>query len=176
MQLDLDGAVHPAAFDALGGAFAEADAAATAVAEPPVRLAPRRRLRYRWAKAFHVSPFMELAQVYDWSFATPGRSLLVQSQNLQDGALMLSTQLRLERSPSPFSRSTLLWMLLWAYPVLTWRVQWWIHVEAFRLFLKGVTLVPYPAGPKSAFVDGIHALMAPLLAVQELWGRWRTCK
>ena len=39
--------------------------------------------------------------------------------------------------------TTLLWMLLWAYPVLTWRVQWWIHREAFALWWKGVAIVPY---------------------------------
>ena len=81
---------------------------------------------------------MAMAQTYDWAFTQPSRTLLVQSRNLQDGACIFSTQLRLERSPAPFTRATLLWMLFWAYPVLTWRVQWWIHVEAFRLWFRGV--------------------------------------
>jgi hypothetical protein len=111
---------------------------------------------------------MALAQTYDWVFTEPGRTLLVQSQNLgAEGERMFTAQLRLERSEKPFSRATLLWMLLWAYPVLTWRVQWWIHREAFALWWKGVAIVPHPTGATNAFVDTVHALMRPLMALSE---------
>ena len=45
---------------------------------------PRPRvLRYRFAKQFHVSPFMPMEMSYDWRFGVPGKCLAVNMQNYQ---------------------------------------------------------------------------------------------
>ena len=49
----------------------------------PVTSAGARVLRYRFAKEFHVSPFMPMELNYDWRFGMPGERLAVHMQNLQ---------------------------------------------------------------------------------------------
>ena len=158
-----------------------APSAATAAVVPPEEEeqphAPPKRLRFQWAKAFHVSPFMDMAQTYDWVFSEPGETLLVQSQNRSapspqtapddaDAAkpqLMLHTQLRMVRSPlTPLS---LAYLLLWAFPLLTWRVQLLIHYEAFVLWCKSVPLYMHPQGASNTFTRVVEAMMTPLLVI-----------
>jgi hypothetical protein len=155
-----DGAVPPTEYSALVESFSE---------EKQKSIAGKNlRLNYKWNKTFHVSPFMEMAQKYDWTFTFPSETLLIQSrQTLSDNTLMFTTQLRLERTKKPVTRLTLLWMLFWAYPILTWRIQFWIHVEAIAVWAKGIALVPHPTGATNATVDAIHFIMKPFLWLQE---------
>lgn len=123
--------------------------AAAALAAPGSAAAiPGRRLRYSWRKDFHVSPFMSINdQSYDWIFTEPGDTLLIQSQNIRDdGVRMFNTQTRLVRQGSELTFWQLAWAVCIAFPLLTWRLQWWIHYEAFRLWWKGVSLYPHPTG------------------------------
>jgi DUF1365 family protein len=128
-------------------------------------------LRFSWAKNFHVSPFFGMDHTYEWLFSQPcwqqeqqeqqeqqlGSSssssstsreptLLVQSRNLlPSGDTVLSVQLLLERKAGAASRLFWLYILFWAFPFLTFRVQIWIHVEALRLWLfKGAQYFPHP--------------------------------
>ena len=48
--------------------------------DPMPEAAPR-VLRYRFAKEFHVSPFMPMEMDYDWRFGVPGKRLAVNMQN-----------------------------------------------------------------------------------------------
>ena len=200
--LAASGAVAPADFEALAAQFEPGDkvAGAPAGAAPSVAAraapsasagaapAPPRRLRFRFQKTFHVSPFMPVQdQSYDWIFSQPalslgdarGEALVVQSQNLQRAAgsagagggaapaRMLYTQLRLARQPlTPFA---LAYLVLVAFPLLTFRVQWWIHVEAVRLWLKGVALFPHPTGASNAVVRTFEAVFAAVLWLTNAW-------
>lgn len=157
--LAADGAVPPTEYSALAESFSE---------ERQRSIAGKNlRLNYKWNKTFHVSPFMEMAQKYDWTFTLPSDTLLIQSRQTMGDTLMFTTQLRLERTKKPVTRLTLLWMLFWAYPILTWRIQLWIHIEAIAVWAKGIALVPHPTGATNATVDTIHFLMKPFLYLQE---------
>src|SRR6187401_2403507 len=60
-------------------------------------VADARVLRYRFAKEFHVSPFMPMEMNYDWRFGTPGERLAVHMQNFRDGARVFDATLDLSR-------------------------------------------------------------------------------
>jgi len=68
----------------------------------------------------------------------------------------------LEREPLTFVH--LAFMIFIAFPFLTFRIQWWIHYEAFRLWWRGMELFPHPTGARNAFVDTVEALVLVLLA------------
>lgn len=129
----------------------------------------RRRLQYNFDKAFHVSPFMGLDHTYKWLFTEPGDTLVVQSQNdrKSDGARMFNAQLRLRRVD--LSALTLLWVVLFAFPFLTWRLQWWIHYEAFWVWWKGVEFYPHPTGATNTFTRVVAALFTPIVLLAQGW-------
>jgi DUF1365 family protein len=135
-------------------------ASGVGAAAPPASAPATLRLRhYNWDKDFHVSPFMGMAQTYEWSFNEPGEELRTDSLNTakEGGTPMLATQLRLKRNAGPLTPGALAWAVLVAFPLLTWRLQWWIHYEAIRLLRKGVDLFPHPHGattPLVAFMEG----------------------
>lgn len=113
-----------------------------------------RLMRWRFAKDFHVSPFMPMDLAYDWSFTAPEEHIFVH-MNLRppgtnaprcakafDATLTLN---RRELSPSSMRRSLL------RYPLMTARVIARIHFEALRLWLKRIPAYSHPAAaPRSA--------------------------
>jgi DUF1365 family protein len=97
--------------------------------------------RYQFAKAFHVSPFMDMDIWYDWRFRVPGESLNVHMNNLENGRKIFDATLTLHR------RELSSWALtrtLIAYPVMTMKVITMIHWQALRLWWKGATFYPHP--------------------------------
>ncbi|NYF78616.1 DUF1365 domain-containing protein [Granulicella arctica] len=97
--------------------------------------------RYRFAKAFHVSPFMPADHTYDWTFTEPGDTLTVNCMNLEHGALAFDSTLRLERrewNPREIRRAIL------TYPFMTAKVIAAIHWQAMRLLIKRVPVVAHP--------------------------------
>lgn len=124
-------------------------------------------LHFSWDKTFHVSPFMGLDQVYHWDFSTPGERLMTRSLNTrkEDGVKMFTTQLLLEKSKGPLRPLQLAWAVLVAFPLLTWRLQVWIHYEAVRLFRKGVPLYPHPTGATTPATRAVEAVVEAVLAV-----------
>ena len=55
------------------------------------------RLRFRFSKGFHVSPFMPMGMEYDWRFTVPGERLAVHMRNHRDGRRVFDATLALER-------------------------------------------------------------------------------
>jgi hypothetical protein len=45
-------------------------------------------------------------------------------------------------------------------------IQIWIHIQAFKLFIKGVEFIPHPKGSETMVSSVIAALMAPLFAAK----------
>jgi len=104
--------------------------------------------RYRFAKRFHVSPFMAMAMDYDWRFNTPGDVLNVHMEDRQDGQKVFDATLTLERRPI---RGTSLAYALLAFPFITAKVLGGIYWQALRLWLKRV---PFHTHPKKLSQPG----------------------
>lgn len=103
-------------------------------------------LRFDHAKAFHVSPFMEMDLSYDWRLRPPGESLGVSIINRRGADPVFAARLALQRRP--WKRSTLL-SLLTRQPWMSARVVAGIYRQAWLLWRKGAPFVPHP-GPRPA--------------------------
>jgi len=98
-------------------------------------------MRFRFAKEFHVSPFMPMDQRYDWRFSPPGRRLAVHMENYDRSGMIFDATMSLRRRE--LSGGTLAHTLL-AYPWITAGVITAIHWNAFKLWLKGNPVHTHP--------------------------------
>lgn len=87
----------------------------------------------RFAKVFHVSPFMPMDRTYRWRFTGPGERLAVHMDVFRDGEREFEAHLALKRLPLTGAS---LARVLWRYPLMTAQVIGAIHFEALRLWLK----------------------------------------
>ncbi len=101
-------------------------------------------------KEFHVSPFMGMDATYRFRLTAPGERLGVQIASERDGAPYFRATMGLRRRPA---RGRELARVLARYPFMTLKVVAAIHVEALRLWAKGVRYVPHPGrGPSGGKV------------------------
>jgi DUF1365 family protein len=99
------------------------------------------RLRGRFEKAFHVSPFQPMAQQYRWAFSPPGRRLAVHMKNLQHGKVVFDATLGLQRAP--LTSRNLLRVLL-RHPWMTAKVVLGIYWQALLLWCKRAPFHSHP--------------------------------
>jgi len=105
-------------------------------------------VRQSCAKAFHVSPFMDMAMTYEFTVTPPAENLTT-AVNGRDGqgAPVIAAVFTGRRGT--LSDGALL-HALFAYPLLTLKVVIAIHWEALKLVLKGVRMRPIPPAPTQA--------------------------
>ena len=99
-------------------------------------------IRFRFAKRFHVSPFMPMDVEYDWRFSRPGERLAVHMENRSGGATLFDATLALERRP--IGGASLATALL-RFPLPSLRVLGAIYWNALRLKAKRVPFFVHPA-------------------------------
>ena len=98
--------------------------------------------RYRFPKAFHVSPFMEMDIAYDWRFREPGETLSVHIENLIPAGKRFDATLTMRRRDIT---GPALARVLVRYPLMTLKVFTMIYRQALQLRLKGAVVHPHPA-------------------------------
>ena len=99
------------------------------------------RLRFRFDKAFHVSPFMEMEVEYVWDFTVVGERLEVGMSCRRAGREVFRADLRAEREPltaGALARAMLV------QPALSLSAFAAIYVQALRLRLKGAAFHVHP--------------------------------
>ncbi len=107
-------------------------------------------LGFRFAKEFHVSPFLPMEMDYDWRFAVPGETLWVHMSNLDRGRLHFDATLFTRRTalePASLRR------VLARHPAMTLHVLAAIYRQAARLWRKGAPFHEHP-GPPPGSVGG----------------------
>lgn len=104
------------------------------------------RWRFRFAKDFHVSPFMPMEQRYDWSFSAPGACLAVHMENHQEGQRLFDATLALRRHEIT-GRSLALSLV--RYPLMPAKAIAAIYLQALRLRLAGAPFHAHPRAPQT---------------------------
>ena len=108
----------------------------------------RGRIRSRFPKAMHVSPFMSMDATYRFTATPPGQRLWLRLENLEerDGAVekIFDADLSLRRDPLDTHS---LGRAARRHPFQTLRVWSAIHRHALRLAIKRVPYVRHPGTP-----------------------------
>jgi len=99
------------------------------------------RLRFRFKKEFHVSPFLAMNFDYDWRFSKPGERLTVHMQNMQGDAKLFDATLNLDRRE--ITGASLARTLLF-FPLMTAKVIRGIYWQALVLWLKRIPIHTHP--------------------------------
>jgi DUF1365 family protein len=102
-------------------------------------------VRQACAKAFHVSPFMDMAMTYDFAITAPGQTISTSvNGRTTEGAPMITANFSGVRHALTDAR---LLRALVVFPLMTLKVVAAIHWEAVKLLAKGLRLRPAPAPP-----------------------------
>ena len=101
-------------------------------------------------KEMYVSPFTEVEGRYDFKLNRPGDRLSLAINLTKDGQHILSAGFQGERRALT-DRALL--ATFFQYPLMTLKVIAGIHMEALRLWLKGVKLVPRAPAPEKIAVS-----------------------
>jgi len=101
--------------------------------------------RFKFEKAFHVSPFFEMGLNYDWGFNRPGDKLLVNMLTYKGNDRVFDATLMLQRAPITARN---LYKTMINFPLMTLKVLFAIYFQAMVLWLKGIPFLSHP-NPKS---------------------------
>jgi uncharacterized protein len=94
------------------------------------------------AKRLHVSPFMAMDHRYDFRLTEPADRFTVNIKVMRDKEVWLTASFEAGRRPFTDAQLFKAWF---AHPLLTLTVVGGIHLEALKIWLKGLKFRPSPA-------------------------------
>ena len=103
-------------------------------------------IRLSMEKELHVSPFWGMDHMYDWVFSSPKDKLNVFMKNFKDGKHVFDASLIMDRTE--MTKRNLL-KSVFRFPFMTIKVVFWIHFQAFILWLRGATFYTHPSKIKN---------------------------
>jgi DUF1365 family protein len=153
-------------------------------------------INYIFKKQFHVSPFMDMDFIYDWTFWHLTDRVVVSasmkkpihspgSETETDETSKTEEKEEATNSNANTNTNTVkyfnaffdierksfhpfrLCYQLIRFPVYCIIIQVWIHIEAFKLFFKGVQFIPHPDGAETGASRIIGYAMAPFFTVKD---------
>jgi uncharacterized protein len=96
---------------------------------------------FSFSKSFHVSPFMDMDQSYEWSLPQPEENLNVNMNSFESGQRVFNATMKLNKTPiTHFHMSRILVM----YPFMTLKVIAAIYWQALKLWLKHTPFYSHP--------------------------------
>lgn len=106
---------------------------------------------YRFAKSFHVSPFMGMDIEYDWCFTCPENFLNIHMVSRESNEKFFDATMTLRRRKIDTQSLT---SVLLRFPFMTAKVMVAIYWNALRLWLKGCPFYSHPRKMKSLEIQG----------------------
>ncbi|MBU1188852.1 MAG: DUF1365 domain-containing protein [Gammaproteobacteria bacterium] len=97
--------------------------------------------RFRFRKAFHVSPYMPMDIDYCWTFTVRDQHIAILMQLYREQQCVFDAAYGLRIEPLEEKR---LRQLAWRHPLQCQRVWWGIYWHALRLKLKKIRFHPHP--------------------------------
>jgi DUF1365 family protein len=121
------------------------------------------KTNYVFEKTFHVSPFMAMEYLYDWTFHQLNDNVvIIQASMKRNDTVEFTASVQLSRQPL----SHVAWQVV-KFPIYCAIIQVWIHIEAFWLFIKGVAYQPHPQGSETTASRMIANIMTPLFQLKD---------
>ena len=97
---------------------------------------------FTFDKQFHVSPFMDMDQRYEWSLSTPGDHLVVNMNNFENEMMVFNASMQMEKEA--ISHNSMAKILI-NFPFMTIKVVTAIYWQALKLWIRKT---PFHSHPK----------------------------
>ena len=97
--------------------------------------------QFSFDKQFHVSPFMDLRQRYEWCLSVPGDRLMVSMDSYEADKRMFNASMQLDYKPVD---NVSMRRVLFTFPLMTFKIIAAIYWQALKLWLRKTPFYTHP--------------------------------